>query len=96
MNTEAKMENAHAGVTFPPPLIFQARVLGDFLIFLGESIGNLVRWALLDPLKHRNQRSRRTREFSRLNDRTLKDIGLTRLDMAYVARYGTHPGYRGA
>ena len=31
MNTEAKLENAHAGVTFPPPFIF----LGSILVAVG-------------------------------------------------------------
>ena len=75
----------------------QAQVSGNFLISVGESIGKLVRLALLDPLKEWNQRSRRRRfrESSRLDDRTLKDIGLTRFDIAYGARYGTHRGYQG-
>ncbi|MCZ6842261.1 MAG: DUF1127 domain-containing protein [SAR324 cluster bacterium] len=65
-------------MTFPPPFIFQTQVLGDFLIFVGKRIGKLVWWALLDLPKQWNQRSRCIRELGRLDDRTLKDIGLTR------------------
>ena len=72
----------------------QAEVSGNILIALGEGIGKVVRWALLEPLRRWNERSRRLQELGKLDNRMLKDIGLTRPDIAYVARFGIHPGHR--
>ena len=57
------------------------RMLGDFLV---------------RPLAAARQRRRRHADLSRLSDHALKDIGLSRNDVAYIARHGIDPRPRPA
>ena len=51
---------------------------------------------LARPLAAARQRRHRHADLWRLSDHALKDIGLSRNDVAYIARYGTDPRSRAA
>ena len=51
---------------------------------------------LVRPLAAARQRRQRRADLGRLSDHALKDIGLCRNDVAYIARYGTDPRPRAA
>ena len=74
----------------------QALAVGELLGDLIRGAGRLAQRLVLQPLARWNERSRRIRELSRLDDRMLKDIGLTRGEINYVARFGKPPRTRAA
>ena len=59
--------------------IIRARSFGDLFARLGDAVGNLV-----ERYRERAQERRDLAELSRMNDRLLKDIGLTRGDVLAV------------
>jgi uncharacterized protein YjiS (DUF1127 family) len=71
-----------------------AQVSADILLSLFRKIGRMAKRVFLELPATWAERSRRYRELARLDDRLLQDMGLTRADIAYVSRYGVHPGHR--
>ena len=68
-----------------------ALVVGEILGAFGRSLGNLARRYLLDPIIRRNEVSRRLQQLRRLDNRMLKDIGVNRSEIEFVARRNHDP-----
>lgn len=49
------------------------------------SVGRLAQRLVLDPIRRWNEHSRRLHELRRLDDRMLKDIGISRSEIGFVA-----------
>ena len=73
-------ENSRSAAAERPTGLLR-RILSDFLV---------------RPLAAARQRRRRRAELARLSDHALKDIGLSRNDVAYIVRYGADPRSRAA
>ena len=58
-------------------------------------VRRVLRDFLVRPLASLRERQRRA-DLGRLSDHALKDIGLSRNDVAYIARHGTDPRPRAA
>ncbi len=69
----------------------QARMVGDLLVALARSAGRLVRRLVLDPIRRRNKLSQRLQELGELDDRMLKDIGISRSEIGFAARQEHDP-----
>ncbi len=74
----------------------QAQVVGDLLGALARSVGSLARRFVFDPIRRWNDLSQRLRELRQLDDRMLKDIGVNRSEIAYVAQWGDDSHARAA
>ena len=71
----------------------QARAdrLFDLLGRAGKALIGLVRNGLIEPIKERRERRQRYDVLISLDDYVLKDIGLTRAELPFVARHGGDP-----
>ncbi len=67
------------------------RISGDILLAAFRGLGGLARRTIVEPLRRWSERSRRRQDLARLDDRMLRDIGLSRSEVAYASYYGTHP-----
>ncbi len=59
---------------------------GKYLGALALSVGRLAQRLVLDPIRRRYELSRQVQELRRLDDRTLKDIGISRSEIDFAAR----------
>lgn len=73
-----------------------ALAAGEYLGALALSVGRLARRLVLDPIRRWNELSRRLQELRRLDDRMLKDIGISRSEISFVARQEDDPRRRTA
>ncbi len=63
-----------------------ALAVGKYLGALALSVGRLAQRLVLDPIRRWYELSRRLQELRRLDDRMLKDIGISRSEIGFVAR----------
>lgn len=64
----------------------QSLFVWNYLGALVLSVGRLVQRLVIDPIRRWNEVSRRSQELGRLDDRMLKDIGISRSEIGFVAR----------
>ncbi len=74
----------------------QGLTVGKYLGALALSVGRLAQRLVLDPIRRWNEHSRRLHELRRLDDNMLKDIGVSRSEIAFVARQEGEPRRRAA
>lgn len=65
-----------------------ARVSADLLLDGLRWLAESAKRTLVTPLRQWFETDRRRQELARLDDRMLRDIGLTRGEIGYVAQYG--------
>ncbi len=63
-----------------------ALAAGKYLGALALSVGRLAQRLILDPIRRWYELSRRLQELRRLDDRMLKDIGISRSEIGFLAR----------
>ena len=63
-----------------------ALAAGKYLGALALSVGRLARRLVIDPIRRWYELSRRLEELRRLDDRMLKDIGISRSEIGFLAR----------
>lgn len=63
-----------------------ALAAGKYLGALALSVGRLAQRLVIDPIRRWYELSRRLEELRRLDDRMLKDIGISRSEIAFLAR----------
>lgn len=68
-----------------------ALAAGKYLGALALSVGRLARRLVIDPIRRWYELSRRLQELRRLDDHMLKDIGISRSEIGFVARQEDGP-----
>ena len=63
-----------------------ALAAGKYLGALALSVGRLAQRLVIDPIRRWYELSRRLQELRRLDDRMLKDIGISRSEIGFLAR----------
>ena len=63
----------------------QSLAAGKYLGALALSVGRLAELLVLDPIRRWNEHSRRLQELRRLDDHMLKDIGISRSEIGFLA-----------
>ncbi len=74
----------------------QSLAVGKYLGALALGVGRLAQRLVLDSIRRWNKHSRRLHELRRLDDRMLKDIGISRSEIGLVARQEDDPHRRAA